>query len=306
MSEDNGTRTILAYLNTKRAMLTAAVPRTFQSALTWESIVQSLGASLNDPKNGANLRRCKPESIYLALIKILRLGLDPAPELGQAYLIPRGQECTALIGAQGKIELAYRSGRIDKIVCQVVYAEDHIEIDLAEGTIVHRVTKEQLLDSQEPGEPIAAYARIWVKGAAQPTLELMRMFEFERIRTVAGSANSPSYKNYYTEMWRRSVLNRALKRAPKSTELSEALRDFDLAPVDRTAVDDEPAGGDAPPQRDVVDPDADPPFAQGQPPGAAALEDKRGADTIEAQLSALKTAPRAGVKVDNTDTGEMP
>lgn len=230
---------ILVFLNAKKEKLVAAVPRTFQAALTWESIVQGVAIALEDPKNGHKLGACRPETVYHSLITILRLGLDPAPVRQQAFLVPRKGECTALIGAQGKIELAYRSGQITKIVVQCVYADDDIEIDLATGDVVHRITREQLMSDRDPGPPIAAYARIWIRGTDQPITELMRRRDLLKIKRIAASGgDTPAWKNWEEEMFRRSVLNRALKRAPKSIELMEVLnREVSLEEHEPSLVD---------------------------------------------------------------------
>lgn len=258
---------LLVFLNSKKDKLVAAVPRTFQAVLTFESILQGIAIALEDPKTGPALSRCSPESIYSSLITVLRLGLDPSPIRGQAYLIPRGRECTAMIGSRGKIELAYRSGMITKIVTQCIYANDDIEIDLANGEVVHKITKAQLLDDTDPGPAIAAYARVWIKGSNEPLTELLRRRDFEKIKN---GSKSPAYVSYEDEMFRKAVLGRALKRCPSSAELMEVLnRDVDIS---ETAI---PARVSL--HADVIE----------NEPTPAALPDYGTAEEVDAELSRM-------------------
>lgn len=243
-----GLHPTLIFLNGKKNALESAVPTTLRSTLTWERILQAVGMAL---AKSEKLRGCSPHSVYSSVLEIVGKGLDLGMD-GMAYLVPFKGECTAMIGSQGKIELAYRSGMIDKIVCQVVYANDTIDMDLANGTVHHPMTIAYLtqianLDGPGRGDMLAAYARVWVKGVSEPMLEVMTIREFEQIKKAASERTngklSPAYKAWPSEMFRRSVLNRALKRAPKSRDLLEVLNR-------ETAL--ESAGGDNA-ERDVLE-----------------------------------------------------
>lgn len=268
---------IVLYVRSKLDELVAVVPKAQRELLTGESILYSLQQLLaaDDDDKPAKLRDCIPASVYDSLMAILRLGLDPAPGRGQAFLIPRAKVCTHQIGAQGKIELAYRSGFVAKITCNVVYDSDHFMCDLANGVMEHTV---DLTVSQ--GKPMGAYARVWLKGSPDPMDELLRPRDFETIKTKAArGGTSPAWKDYETEMWRRSVLNRALKRVPKSPALAEAMADDALVAMAETPATDGPpttSTASAAASPDEVEArlralqcDADPPFANGAGAGAA-------------------------------------
>lgn len=269
----------LVFLNAKKDHLLAAVPKTLAAALTWERIMQAVGMAL---AKSEQLQRCSPESIYRSVLDIIGKGLDIGMD-GQAYLVPFKGECTPMIGAQGKIELAYRSGLIDKIVCQVVYENDTIDIDLANGTVEHPMTIDYLRRIAKEGgrgDMLAAYSRIWVKGVSEPILELMTVNEFEKIKADAskrtGGKLSPAYKEWPSEMFRRSVLNRGLKRAPKSRDLMDVLnREMELEGEPVSTVN-----------RDVVDADAATP---------AALADHGEQEDLEAKLERFKERERVTV-----------
>lgn len=218
---------VFALLQSKKGALTGAVPKTMRAGLTWEAIVQGVGLAM---EKNSTLVKCHPQTIYTSLLTILRLGLDPSGLTQQAYLVPfynsraKRHECQAIIGQQGKIELAYRSGQIDRIITAVIYENDDCEFNLADGTLSHTFD----LRGDDRGGIVAAYARVWIRGSAHPVTELMTYAEFGKIKAAAARRNrdklSPAYREWEGEMFRRSVLNRALKRCPKSADLAEVLQ----------------------------------------------------------------------------------
>lgn len=224
---------ILALMTERKAQIARAVPPSFAASLTIERILQTVDIQVR--KNPA-LAKCSPESVYAAVLEIVGRGLDLGLD-GQAYLVPYSGQCTALIGARGKIELAYRGGKISKIIVQAVYEHDEgFEIDQASGFVKHTIGRDYLIKMAKAdpghgnprGEVLAAYARIWIKGEpGDPIPELMTAWEFGKIVAEAkrkGNGRlSPAYANWPDEMLRRSCLNRALKRVPCGRDLLEVL-----------------------------------------------------------------------------------
>lgn len=81
-----------------------------------------------------NLVNCSVESIVKNGVEIVRLGLNPNPTFGQAYIVPfktkNGGEIAQLqIGYKGFINLAYRNGWVFRAVC--VYTCDKFKIEFA-------------------------------------------------------------------------------------------------------------------------------------------------------------------------------
>lgn len=226
MSTALTTGPVMGFLSSKQAAILGAVPRTLKAQLTWTYVIQGVALAIsNNPK----LAECNPHSVYTSVLHIIRLGLDPSGMTQQAYLVPfwdnrkNSQVCTPMIGQQGKIELAYRSGKITKIITQVVHEFDNFTHNLGDGSLSHSIN----LREPQRGKAIAAYCRIWLVSNPDPLLEIMTLADFERIKATANKRNkgklSPAYKAWPEEMWRRSVLGRALKRAPKSADLLDAL-----------------------------------------------------------------------------------
>ncbi|MCK5495024.1 MAG: recombinase RecT, partial [Hyphomicrobiaceae bacterium] len=142
--------------------------------------------------------------------------------------------------------------KIDRILTGVAHAHDDYEFDLASGYLRH--TFDPTLNDRGPA--VFAWARVWVKDSTDPLTEIMPAADFQKIEDAAKKKNrgklSPAYKQWRDEMFRRSVLSRCLKRAPKSTDIAEVLnRESSFAastdPIDVSWTD---AGTSAP---DVID-----------------------------------------------------
>jgi len=219
MSEPSRQTQLMTYMQGKKAALLGAVPESMRSKLTATSIIQGLGLAMTkNPK----LAECDPVSVYTSTLFILRLGLDPSGQTGQAWLVPFDGKATPLIGYQGKLELAYRSGNFDRFSVQVVKENDEFSFNLASCAFSHTYKL-----GKERGATVGAYCLAWLKGATVPVPELMDLTDFEKIENAARKKNrgklSPAYAEWEDEMFRRSVLTRALKRLPKSADLLEAL-----------------------------------------------------------------------------------
>ena len=78
-------------------------------------------------RNSPALMQCSPQSFLSALLQSATLGLEPNTPMGHSYLIPYGQECTLVVGYEGYIDLAYRSGVVTSISANVVREGDDFE-----------------------------------------------------------------------------------------------------------------------------------------------------------------------------------
>lgn len=165
------------------------------------------------------LLNCTPASVLMALVSCSELGLEPNSPLGHAYLIPYGRECTLVIGYKGLLSLMRRSGELASIENQVVYDGDVFEVHFGDDAkIVHKPN----LGGKRGEKVIAAYVIARLKdGSVQR--EVMAIDEIEAIRRRSKAGNSGPWKTDYAEMCRKTVLRRAAKRLPMSTELARAV-----------------------------------------------------------------------------------
>ena len=59
-----------------------------------------------------------------------QLGVEPNTPIGQAYLIPYGNQVQFQLGYKGLIDLAYRSGEVQSIQAHEVHENDTFEYEL--------------------------------------------------------------------------------------------------------------------------------------------------------------------------------
>jgi recombination protein RecT len=170
------------------------------------------------------LQECSAISIVGCVIQAAQLGLELTGPLGQAYMVPYNNKHTGQKEAQfqtgyrGLMDLAYRSGRVETFAARVVYANDAFAYRYGtKPRIEHTPTM------SEPGEPVAVYAVLNLKGGA---------FDFEVMSKAQIDAHQKRYSKQngqyspwataWEEMAKKTVIRRLAKRAPVSIEIQRA------------------------------------------------------------------------------------
>lgn len=181
-------------------------------------------------RQNPNLAKCTPASVLGGLMNIAQLGLRVGV-LGQAWLIPlkngktQEHEATLVIGYQGLIELAHRSGRIESLIAHTVYENDKFEVAYGlDDKLVHIPT------FKDRGDPIAYYAVVKYMPAAGQTkggysFYVMSHEEMEDHRDQFAMAKNRStgvisgpWRDHFDQMALKTTVLRLAKFMPKSTE----------------------------------------------------------------------------------------
>lgn len=201
-------RTMKDYITMYQGEIAKALP----SVMTPERFVRiATTAVTNTPK----LASCTPQSFIGALLNAAQLGLEPNTPLGQAYLIPYGNQCQFQIGYLGMVELAQRAGT--NVEAHVVYANDEFDYSLGLHPDIKHVPA-----MKDRGEAIAYYA-VWHNGE-NFGFEVMSRDDIEKhAKKYSKAYNSGPWKTDFDEMAKKTVLKRALKYAPKKTDLARAI-----------------------------------------------------------------------------------
>lgn len=176
-----------------------------------------------------DLANCTPQSFLACVMTLSQLGLEPSNGLGFAWLIPRKNrkagtvECTVIIGYQGLMELARRSGQIRSITATAVYEGDEYEVSYGlHPDIRHRPdwtvprTRERL---------VGAYAVARVKDSDDPIFVFVPKHEIEaaRKRGASGAGVSTPWDTDYEAMALKTAVRRLFRWLPKSIEMATAL-----------------------------------------------------------------------------------
>lgn len=234
-------------------------------------------------RKNPKLGECTVESFAAAATECAQMGLMPGP-MGHVFLIPRRRrfkegntwksvdECTAQRGYVGDVELIMRSGQIASVQANIVYEKEiesgafSIDIGDRRKPLTHRVCL-----TGNRGRAALVYAMISPKDETiAPIIGWMTREEIEAFRNehaprdyddktkITGpwerTGAEPGLAEL--EMWKKTVIRRVAKLAPKSDAYAEALereyaREADERQAGRTQIYD--ATGDAPGPRRATD-----------------------------------------------------
>ena len=171
-------------------------------------------------KNSPALQQCTPASVIKAMLRSAELGLEP--DGGKLHFIPRGGEVTVQIGYQGYIELARRTGQIASIEANLVYESDQFEIAYhLDSKFEHRPNLRRTSDDKVLG--VYAFAKLTT---GERLFTWMAYADVEHVRR-SSSGNNKVWQQHWGEMAKKTVIKRAAKMWPSSTEMSLALETED-------------------------------------------------------------------------------
>lgn len=202
-------------------VLEPEIRRALPAVLTPERFTRMALSAIN---NTPELANCTPMSFIAALMNAAQLGVEPNTPLGQAYLIPYKNkgvlECQFQIGYKGLIDLAYRTGQIQIIQAHVVREQDYFEYQYGlESRLIHRPGE------GERGEIIFIYGLFKLVnggyGFEVSNKSDMDAFAAKYSKSFGGKY-SPWTENY-EDMAKKTVIKRALKYAPVSSDFQKAL-----------------------------------------------------------------------------------
>jgi recombination protein RecT len=170
-----------------------------------------------------NLSSCTTNSFISATLMCAQLGLEPNTPLGRAYLIPyrnHGQlEVQFQVGYRGLIELAWRSDMVTDIQAREVYPNDDFSVEFGDvNSITHHPQ-----EHDENAQPIYYYAVVKIRGGGK-SLAVMSHKEVEQFAKKFSKAyNNGPWQTNFDAMAKKTVLKQALKYAPMSVEMSDAI-----------------------------------------------------------------------------------
>lgn len=176
------------------------------------------------------LKACKPESLLGALMTCTQIGLEPGPQ-GHVYFVPYGRDVTFILGYQGMIELARRSGLLLSIAAHTVY---QAEVDAGQFSVeygtVNRLVHKPIIFG-ERGAPVAYYATARIKSPASDATEdvfvVLTRHEVDQFRArsatqKAEKASGPWLTDYEAMAW-KTCIRRLSRWLPQSPELAAAM-----------------------------------------------------------------------------------
>ena len=198
----------------------AAIETQLAGALNSAAFVR---AAISVIAQSPQLQQATPASVLGGIMLAAQLKLEIGPALGHFYLTPRKEKgvqiCLPIIGYQGYIELAYRSGRIEKI--ETFLVRDGDKFDHGANSERGRFFDWNPADYDETRAWTGVVAMAKIKGAGTVWAYLPR----EKVE-----ARRPSYWDKGTpwqtnpeEMARKTGIRALAPYLPKSTDLGRAI-----------------------------------------------------------------------------------
>ncbi|MCI2770647.1 recombinase RecT [Staphylococcus warneri] len=157
-----------------------------------------------------------PTSFLGALMQSAQLGLEPNTNLGHSYLIPYGNIVQLQLGYLGLLELAYRSGKYQKIMAMPVYKDDFFEYQYGTDEKLNHIPAQQ-----QTGDAVGYYAfyKLTNGGTHFVYWSRQKMNMHQQQYSKGGNV----WRNNFDAMALKTVIKDVLKYAPKSIEMGEAV-----------------------------------------------------------------------------------
>lgn len=206
---------LIGLLSKNMKAIKSALPR----HLTAERVAR---VALNSIRHNPKLLQCAPETLCYAIMEASSLGLE-IDMRGQAYLVPfwnsktKTDDVQLIIGYKGLLDLAWRSGKIQSVMAEVVGENDKFNVVYGlEPKLEHTPN---FVDGR--GEIIAAYAVAIMKDGAKQ-FAVMTRADLDKVRAASKSSESGPWAQWTEEMQKKVVLKRLCKLLPLSPEIQRA------------------------------------------------------------------------------------
>lgn len=187
------------------------------------------------------LLECNRISLLSAFVQAAQFRFMPSGVMGEAYIIPYGNEAKFQIGYQGIVTLLYRAG-VKGISANVVYKNDEFNYEEGLNPILYH---KPAPFGTPRGEAVGVYTVAQLEGGAR-TFKVMdkdAVMAIKALSKAKASKESPwnSDKDPELWMWKKTCLIQHAKMLPKTQELQKAIEaDYEGECMDKGGLD---AGG---------------------------------------------------------------
>lgn len=170
------------------------------------------------------LEKASPKSLLGAVMLAAQLKLEIGSALGHFYLTPRmnrgDMECVPIVGYQGLIELAYRSGRVAKIETFLIREGDQFDYWADSTGGMQYTWRPGRGDDDRPWTGVIASAS---PAAGGPPMWAYLPQSRVLARRPSGWERGP-WKTHEEEMARKTAVRELAPYLPKSTEFAAAVQ----------------------------------------------------------------------------------
>ena len=205
-------------LEVYRAQISLVIPKHIKA----DRIIQIITTVISrNPK----LKECSVASVIGAVLQSAILGLDPTPELGECYFIPRLNnktrefECNFMIGYQGMIQLALNTGEYETIYAYPVYENDKFNYCLG---LEPKLEHTPAIDDR--GDLTHVYV-VWKFKDGGYYFEVLTKDDVYKARDKSESKDSKysPWQQWEPEMWRKTAIRHSWKYVPRAIEKTKSM-----------------------------------------------------------------------------------
>jgi recombination protein RecT len=197
------------------------------SDLKVRTILDQIDHQLKFSRNAEKLKSCEPSSIAAAIKYCCQLGLEPGYGNGtpDVYLIPYARDCQTQLSYRGELNLAMRDGKFKLLYSDVIYISDAFTAwNDAEGQ--HFRHEMGTLEGRNKDNMLAVFAAATTDDGCS-YLEVMTVDEINELerKTRKGEKQTPAWRDWWTQMARKTLLRKVVKNLPQSSTqaLAESL-----------------------------------------------------------------------------------
>lgn len=213
--EQKNNPTMRDLVQAQQPAIEAQLAGTLNSGAFIRAAISSISAS-------EKLQNATSQSVLGGIMLAAQLKLEIGPALGHFYLTPRKDQgtqiCLPIIGYQGYVELAYRSGRVEKIETFLVRDGDKFDHGANSERGRFFDWKPADYDENRPWTGVVAMAKI--KGAGTVWAYLPKDKVLGRRPSYW---QSTPWKSNEEEMARKTGIRALAPYLPKSTEFAKAI-----------------------------------------------------------------------------------
>ena len=184
---------------------------------------QFMQMAVNQVKRNSKLLEVfknNPSSVFSSILTCAEFGLSPTSQMGEAWLIPYGNECQFQIGYQGLTKILYKNPDVHNITAECVFENDEFEYELG---LVPKLTHKP--HPEERGKLTAVYCVVRFANQ-EPIFKVMSMKDLKEIQNLSKAGNrsiwfSKTDPQYW--MLKKTVFKQLCKLLPKHLNMTKVV-----------------------------------------------------------------------------------
>lgn len=206
---------IVEFVKSQESLFSGAVT---DQSVTWSKESQFAIQLFQKNDFLAKTAIANPTSAQNAIINVAAIGISLNPASKLAYLVPRDGMVCLDISYMGLLHIAQSAGVIRWGQCKLVHANDNYESNGLDKAPTHKYNA--FASPEQRGEVIGGYCTVKTCDGDYLTEE-MSLAEIKQTEATSKAKNGP-WKNFWSEMARKTIVKRASKYWPRAERLDNA------------------------------------------------------------------------------------